>query len=75
MRLLSLFPHEDVRDYTCKAKYQKKKMMYGTFYGHNMRKVCFHLTLMFLSLLAQLLMMESDCWKRVPPMPMTSAIS
>ena len=32
-------------------------------------------TLMFLSPLAQLLMMESDCWKRVPPMPRTSAIS
>ena len=32
-------------------------------------------TLMVRSLLAQLLMMDRDCWKRVPPIPMTSAIS
>lgn len=32
-------------------------------------------TFTVLSLLAQLLMMESDCWNRVPPIPMTSAIS
>lgn len=33
------------------------------------------LTLMVLSLLAQLLMIDRDCWKRVLPIPMTSAIS
>ncbi len=32
-------------------------------------------TFTVLSLLAQLLMMDSDCWNRVPPIPMTSAIS
>lgn len=33
------------------------------------------LTLMSRSLLAQLLMMDKDCWNLVPPMPTTSAIS
>lgn len=32
-------------------------------------------TLMSLSLLAQLLMMDKDCWNLVPPMPTTSAMS
>lgn len=33
------------------------------------------LTLIVLSLLAQLLIMDSDCWNLVPPIPMTSAMS
>ena len=32
-------------------------------------------TLMVLSLLAQLLIIDRDCWKRVLPIPMTSAIN